>query len=287
MENGINYKYELPKEVITRKRGIKMSTNFVMAGMIIKEGRAFQLFLLILVAILTYIASSLAKKGKVWEIRPIEALEAMYEGVGRCAEMGRPMMVLPGISDLGNPQTIAGLTVLGELAQRGAEIGVPTITSASNSAVITAAEAVIGSAYTAAGKPELYAPGKYVEWFGGDQFAYAVGAAGQILAHKPGMICFIGYFLFDVIVDGETGARVGAIQIGGTLGSMDMMTVFCDYFLVGEELYAAAASITRDKYAIATLAAQDWIKLILLVLMIVGAILSAAGSNLILNLLGM
>lgn len=263
-----------------------MITIFSSVEQIIQTGRAFQLVFLIIIGILGYVSYYFGKQGKMWEIRPLEGLEATYEGIGRSAEMGRPMMVLPGISDLGNPQTLAGLTVLGEVAQQSAEIGVTAITSASNPGVITAEEAIIRSSYTTAGKPELYSPGKYVRWFGGDQFAYAVGAAGQILAEKPSVIVYMGYFLFDVIVDGETGNRVGAVQIGGTLGSMDMVAMFCDSILIGEELYAASASITRDKIAIATIAGQDWIKLIVLGIMIIGSLLAIAGSKVVWQILG-
>ncbi|MBS7631768.1 hypothetical protein KEJ47_09440 [Candidatus Bathyarchaeota archaeon] len=263
-----------------------MFTIFTNVGQIIQTGRAFQLVFLLIIGALGYVSYYLGKKGKTWEIRPLEGLEATYEGIGRAAEMGRPIMVLPGISDLGNPQTLAGLTVLGEVAQQSAEIGVTAITSASNPGVITAEEAIIRSSYTAAGKPELYSPGKYVRWFGGDQFAYAVGAAGQILGEKPAVIVYMGYFLFDVIVDGETGNRIGAVQIGGTLGSMDMVALFCDNILIGEELYAASASITRDKIAVATIAGQDWIKLITLGIMILGVIFSLAGSKVIWEILG-
>jgi hypothetical protein len=252
----------------------------------VRANRSFQLAFLILIGLLTYIAYYLGKQGRTWDIRPLEGLEATYEGIGRSAEMGRPMMVLPGISNLGNPQTLAGLTVLGEVAQQGAEIGIDTITSASSTAVVTAMEAIIRSSYTSAGKPELYSPGKYVRWYGGDQFAYAVGAAGQILAEKPAVVVYVGYFLFDVIVDGETGNRIGAVQIGGTLGSMNMIAMFCDYLLIGEELFAASASITREKMAIATLAGQDWIKVVAIVLMIVGALLKMAGVDAIYKLMG-
>lgn len=254
---------------------------------LIRSGRGFQFAFMIVVGILCYLSYYLGRRGKTWEIRPLEGLEAAYEGIGRAAEMGRPVMMLPGISDLGNPQTLAGLTVLGEVAQRGAEIGVPTVTSASHSAVVTAAEAIIRGAYAAAGKPELYVPGKYVRWFGWDQFAYAVGAAGHILEEKPAMIIYLGYFLFDVIVDAETGSRVGAIQIGGTIGSLDMIAQFCDYILIGEEIYAAAASITKDKLAISTIVGQDWIKLIAVGIMVLGVITMTFGSKAILDLLGM
>ena len=256
-------------------------------GQLIVPGKAFQLFLLLIIGITTYVAYYLGKQGKRWQIRHLDALEAAYEGIGRAAETGRPILMLPGISDLGNPQTLAGLTMFGEISQRSAEIGVDAIASASDTAVITATEAIVRSAYTAAGKPELYTPGKYVRWFGGDQFAYAVGASGQILATKPAVVLYVGYFLFDVIVSGDAGARVGAVQIGGTLGSLDMIAMMCDYMLIGEELYAASAAISQDEMSIATLAGQDWIKLFAIGIMSVGAILMAAGSDVILALLKM
>jgi len=256
-------------------------------GQFLRTGRSFQLLLVFVLGILITVSYFLGRRGKLWEIRPLEALEAIWEGVGRCAEMGRPVMILPGISGLGSPETLAGLTIFGEVAQRSAEIGVTPISSASSSEVILASEAIIRSAFTSAGKPELYATGKYVRWFGGDQFSYAVGAAGQVIADKPGMCLQIGYFLFDVIVAAETGSRVGSIQIGGTLGSLNMLAMFCDYVFIGEEIYAASASISRDKMATATIAGQDWVKLIVIVLLIVGAILGLAGNTDLYKLMGM
>lgn len=256
-------------------------------GQIIASGRIFQLCVALSIGILTYVAYNYGKQGRTWEIRQLEALEAIYDGIGRAAETGRPILMLPGISNLGNPQTLAGLTLFGEISQRSAEIGVEAIASASNTAVITATEAIVRGAYTAAGKPEMYAPGKYVRWFGGDQFAYAVGSAGQIMATKPSVILYAGYFLFDVIVSGDTGSRVGAVQIGGTLGSMEMISMMCDYIFIGEELYAASAAITQDKMSMATIAGQDWIKILAVGLMVLGALVKMAGSDAILNLMGM
>lgn len=256
-------------------------------GQIIASGKVFQLLWALTLGILTYVAYNYGKQGRTWEIRTLEALEAIYDGIGRAAETGRPILMLPGISNLGNPQTLAGLTLFGEISQRSAEIGVEAIASASNTAVITATEAIVRGAYTAAGKPEMYAPGKYVRWFGGDQFAYAVGSAGQIMATKPSVILYAGYFLFDVIVSGDMGSRVDAVQIGGTLGSMEMVSMMCDHIFIGEELYAASAAITQDNMSMATIAGQDWIKILAVGLMVLGVLVTMAGSDAILNLLGM
>ena len=244
-----------------------------------KAGQMFNLTILILAGVLVYVAYYLAKQGRTWTIRPMEALDAIQEGIGRAAEMGRPVLMFPGIGNLQNPQTMAGLTMLGEIVERGARVNVPVNTIPSATEIVTASEAIVRDAYNRAGKPELYELGKYVKWYGTDQFVYAVGGAGHILAEKPAMVVFLGYFLADVLVTGEAGSRVGALQIGATAdqSAVSLMALCCDYILIGEEMYAVTASITEDKYQIATIAGEDWIKALLLVLMVAGVLLTAAG----------
>jgi len=204
--------------------------------------------------------------------------------------MGRPVLVTPGISSITaiqNAQTMAGLTMLGEVAQQAASIGVTCTTNASSEQIVLASEAIVRNALARAGKAELYAPGKYVRWFGADQFSYAVGCTGQILEEKPGLIVFMGYFLADTMVTGETGTRIGAMKVGGTLGSIAFLAMVCDYLLIGEEMFAASAAITEDKFAVGTIASQDWLKLIILALGILGVLLWTIGDKTIYNLLGM
>lgn len=257
-------------------------------GEIIRTGRVAQFAFLALLAIFTSYAYSLGRKGRTWDIRPLEGLDAIDEGIGRAAEMGRPILLLPGISGLNNAQTMAGLTMYGEVTERAAKIGLDTHTIMTSTQAVTAAEAIARDAFVRAGKPEMYSPGKYVRWFGGGQFVYAVGAAGHIMEMKPALLIYMGYFLADVIVTAETGARIGAVSIGSTTdqSATPLMGMFCDYMLIGEEMYAASAEITRNPLAIATLAGEDWMKLILLVLMVIGVLANMASNNFVWQLLG-
>ncbi|RLI33853.1 hypothetical protein DRO56_00665 [Candidatus Bathyarchaeota archaeon] len=263
-----------------------LAVNYVTE--MIYQGRAFQLSFLILVGILTYISYYITKRGKEWTIRPIEALDAIDEGVGRAAETGRPILVLPGISGLGSAQTLAGLTVFGEIAQRAVEIGITPYLITSSTDVVTASEAIIRQTLEAVGKPELYQPGRYIKWYGSGQFVYAVGAAGHIMQEKPAFVSAIGYFLADVIVTMETATRVGSLIVGGTTdqSATPLMAMLSDYLLIGEEMYAASAVLTKDNVAAGTLAAEDLIKVILLILMVVGCLAWAVGSRYIYNLMG-
>jgi len=265
------------------------SIELTVVEQIIRAGRTFQLTFMVIMGILAFLAYRLAKRGREWKIKPLEAIEMLTEGVGRAAEMGRPILYLPGISGLSSAQTMAGLTVFGEVCQKAAEIGVTTHLVTSGTDVVAACEAIVRQVYTTIGKPELYQPGKYVKWYGADQFVYAIGAAGHILLDKPAFVVQCGYFLSDVIVAGETASRVGAMQVGGTAdqSGLPLMGICCDSLLIGEEIYAASASITGDKLATATLAGEDWVKAILLLLMIVGVLAWAAGSKDIWSLMGM
>jgi hypothetical protein len=59
-----------------------------------------------------------------------------------------------------------------------------------------------------------------------------------------------------------------------------------NYTAIGAEMYALAAAMSGDPTAIAGITSEDVLKWISNLLIIVGAIFTAAGSNLISNLLG-
>jgi hypothetical protein len=101
------------------------------------------------------------------------------------------------------------------------------------------------------------------------------------------LVIFYGYFLADTIVTGETAARVGSIKIGGTLGALSFLAMMCDYLMIGEEMFAASALITKDPFVTGTIASQDWIKVALIAMMSIGVVLYAVGIKTIYTIMGM
>ncbi len=79
-------------------------------------------------SVITFIA--IARTGRDLRIRKIAGLEAVDEAVGRATEMGRTCLFVPGVQDINDIQTVAGLTVLSRVAQTAAEydavVEVPT-----------------------------------------------------------------------------------------------------------------------------------------------------------------
>jgi len=252
------------------------------------KGRIVDFLILAVLSISTWLATYFARKGKAREIRPIPALDAIYEGVGRAAEMGRPAFMTPGAGDVGSARVIAGLAILDVMATQCAKLDVPLLTVFGQGA-LGAAEMIVAEAYRREGKPELYSPGKQVLFLSGDQYARTAGEAGLFQREKPALNVFVGDFYSEMLYIGEAGARVGAMQIGGTTQQLGipLMAITMDYVMIGEEMFAVAASITRDPIQVGSIMAQDIGKIVLFSISIIGVIAMLVGSKIMIDLLSM
>jgi hypothetical protein len=244
-------------------------------------------FLLLIFGILTIFALELSKRRpeKV-KVRKIPAVEAIDEAIGRATEMGRPVFFSPGLAGIGALQTLAALSILGDIARKTARYGVPLIVANALYTVYMATEGIVKQAYTMEGKADAYQP-EFVRFIASEQFAYAQGCLGIFQRERPAANFFFGTFYAETLELAEAGYNIGAIQIAGATNTIQLpfFIATCDYVLIGEELYAAAAYITRDPKIIGVLLAHDLGKYISFILLIVGIILITAGSKFLLDLL--
>ena len=79
------------------------------------------------------------KSGKSLHVREIAALRAIREAVGRATEMGRPCLFIPGIEDMNEIATVAGVAILSHVAQTAAEYDAEIVVPTARSLVMTAA----------------------------------------------------------------------------------------------------------------------------------------------------
>jgi hypothetical protein len=227
-----------------------------------------------------------AKRGAKMFIRRIAGLDAVEEALGRATEMGRPTLYVPGLSSVDDVATIASLNILGEVAKKTAKFGTPLIVPNRDPIVYTVAREVVKESYASVGRPDAF-NADMVFFVTDQQFAYAAAVDGIMLREKPATNFLIGMFWAESLILAETGAISGAVQIAGTdaVSQLPFFITACDYTLIGEELYAASAYISREPLRLGAIKAQDYNKLIILVLIIGGTLLALAANVRITDLL--
>jgi hypothetical protein len=188
--------------------------------------------------------------------------------------MGKPVLFIPGIQELDEIQTIAGLSILGRVARITAQYETPLVVPVLYPMALVAAGEVVKGAYLDSGKPEVYKP-DMVRYVAGEQFAYVAAVNGIMLREKPAANVYMGAFYAESLLLAETGFAAGAIQIAGTANpeQLPFFIAACDYTLMGEELYAASAYLSKEPLMLGSLKGQDLIKILLVVAIIAGVIL--------------
>jgi hypothetical protein len=223
---------------------------------------------------------SRARKGlKIPPIHRIAGVEALDEAIGRATEMGKPVHFSPGLGTLDNSQTFAAFSVLSHVASTCAKYETDLIVTNRNSAIYPITEGIVRQAYVERGKLSSFKPDN-VRFISEEQFAYTSGATAIMLREKPAANVFMGAWWAEILVLAEMGNMQGSIQIAGTANTpqIPFMVAACDYSLIGEELYAASAYLSKDPVLMGNLIAVDWGKMVCIGLIGLGALMVTFGS---------
>jgi hypothetical protein len=219
----------------------------------------------------------LARRGWPIKIRRIAGLDAVEEAVGRATEMGRSCFFIAGVQDLNEMQTVAGINVLSHVAKVAAEYDARLEMPTARSLVMTTARETVQASYLAAGRPDSYVEDN-IYYVTDEQFGFAAFATGKMVREKPAACFYMGCFFAESLLFAETANTVGAIQIAGTAepAQLPFFVAACDYTLIGEEFYAASAYLSGDPDQLGSLKGQDFGKLLVACLLIVGSLLATA-----------
>ena len=220
-------------------------------------------------------------------LRPISGLSAIDEAVGRATEMGKPVLYTTGLGKMERVATIASMNILGNVARKVASYGTPLIIPCYDPVVMAVAQEVVKESFAREGKPEAYRSDN-IYYVTQSQLGYAAAVDGVMVREKPAANLFLGTFEAESLILAETGNSIGAIQIAGTDSTIQLsfFIVACDYTLIGEELFAASGYLSGDPKVTGSIKAQDWLKVLITVLIGIGVILSTANLNFWQNLFG-
>jgi len=222
-------------------------------------------------ACLYFIITSM--KGKDYYVRPIAGISAVDEAIGRATEMGKPILFLNGLGTATDPSTLASFAILSRVAKKTAEYKIRLINPHYEPIVMSVAQEVVKNAYTEAGHPDAYDE-KNIFFITYDQFSFVAAVNGIMLRDKPATNFYMGMFYAESLILAETGSYAGSIQIAGTdqILQIPFFVTACDYTLIGEELYAASAYLSREPKLLGTLKGQDFGKLVAAIILVIGTI---------------
>ncbi len=241
--------------------------------------RMNNLVLLITIIVIFFWAVSHAKRKGLF-IRRIAGLDAIDEAIGRATEMGKPIFYVPGIGSMSSISTIASAFILGEVSKKVAQYDSQIKVPHYDPVVMTVCKEVVKQSYMEAGRPDSYRE-DINQFVSADQFSYAASVDGMISREKPAACFYMGYFMAESLLLAEVGATSGAIQIAGTDVEHQLPFFFtaCDYTLIGEELYAAGAYLSREPMLVSALKVQDFGKLFVMISVFFGMICVALGAK--------
>ncbi len=236
----------------------------------------FICIIVLFAAIIYYI--SRARRGQKLFVRKIPALAAIDEAIGRATEMGKPVLYVPGIMDIDEPETIASMSILGRVAEKTAGYGTPLYVPTCHAMVMSMAQQIVKESATRVGRPDWYNMDN-IRYITDDQFAYVSAIDGIMVREKPATNFYLGKFYAESLILAETGHSTGAIQIAGTAlpDQLPFFVAACDFTLIGEELYAASAYLSQEPVQLGSLKGQDFGKFIFILLILLGVLIKLLG----------
>ncbi len=241
-------------------------------------------FLLLTVSALFFFLLLWHRRGRLAEIvlRPLPAIDLIRSALRRSAEMGETVHVSPGTGALhvggSAAETLAGLQTVQGVAREALALGVPVQVTTDDAVVNMLSGRSLELAYEAAGTP----PGLQVESLlvaQQDPIAYAAGVLATISQPEVQGNVLVGAFGEELLLIGEVGARKTGFQVAGAARPLaaSILPLITNDFLLGEEIFAAGAYLSRRPGRIVSLRVQDIIRGILIVFIIVGVILATLG----------
>lgn len=240
------------------------------------EGMFADLVALLFVCALVFVFIFRARGGmKVPTIRKINGLEAIDESIGRATEMGRPVHVTAGLSSITDPEAFAFMATLGHVAKQCAKYDTRLIQTNCDYALYAVNEEIVRQAYLEAGRPDSFNRDD-VRFIADWQFAYAAGVLGIFQREKVAANIMMGVFYAEALIFAEAGYQAGAIQIAGTTSTAQIpfFVAACDYCLIGEEIYAASAYLSKDPILVGSVIGQDWTRITIWCLIVVGTLIA-------------
>jgi hypothetical protein len=253
------------------------------------------LFLLAGVAMVYYFMTQ-AEGGKKFFVRRIAGVDALDAALDRATELGGCVNFCAGdVAQLSGSyvaQTVAGFEILGYIARHCARLRtrmlVTTIGRSGRAGDLVPIQTdIVRDGFAAEGREEDFSP-DIIRYLSGDRQGYESAIHDLYIDEKVTTNVWAGPFAGGTPQPIIIANAMGIVNITATARTyqIPLQATIADYFMFGEELFAAGALLSQDPAALSSMRMSDILKGFLIVLLLVGSVAMWAGSTAIYDLLG-
>ncbi len=214
-------------------------------------------------------------------LRPIDGYSSLPRATGEAVETGRRLHVSLGSGGVGGAETaavLAGLTVVERLAQSASVSDRPPVVTTGDSVAAILAQDTLRRVYLQQNLIERYDPNS-ARLAGPTPFSYAAGAMLAVPDETVAANVLAGTFGQEIAAVTEAGVRAGITQVAGA-SEVDAQAVAyaaAQHPLIGEELFVAGAYLRQLPSHIASVYAQDAMRVLVVAAFVILAVGRALG----------
>ncbi len=238
-----------------------------------------ELGFVILFAILIGVFMALGRRrgARAPAFRSIEAVESLPTTVGQAVETGRRLHVSLGSGTLGQMDTaatLAGLTVLDQISAAAVVSDKPPIVTSADGAAMFLAQDTLRNVYARQNALQRYDPSS-ARVVGLSPLSFGAALTSMIKDESVAGTVLVGPVGSEAVLFAEAGQRANITTLAGSDDPAAQALLFAaaDHPLIGEDLFAGGAYIGRLQAHVASLQAQDVMR-ILIGLAIVGGVIA-------------
>lgn len=223
------------------------------------------------------------KDRKSDNIRPIPGYQKILKEINVAVEDGSQLHISLGRGGISGPDAaagLAGLSLLKQVIERSSMCDHPPVVSTGNAVLsILAQDTIQGTSQAISVSDQLKNPSG--ELVGVTPFSYAAGTLTTIRDNNVSSNVYTGWFGNEVTWLTTAGERQSSPTIAGTaqLPAQSIMYASASDPLIGEELYAGGAYLGAGLVHLASISAQDVIRWIIIIIILVSVLLNLAGIN--------
>ena len=217
----------------------------------------------------------------VRNLREIPAFTRLRRSVGLAVEAGTRVHVSLGRGGLmGLPagSALVGLTMLDRIARAASSSDRPPVATSGEGVLMVLSQDVMRTAYRSVSTEEQYDAGAG-RLSGLTPFSYVAGAIPVILDEQVSTNVLVGNFGSEVGLLTEASEQKGNLTVAGTdhVPAQAVLVAAAQEPLLGEEVYAGGAYLGAGAFHIASLRAQDVLRWVLIVVILLGAFAKLVG----------